>query len=314
MDFVFELEQMAKNAINMDETASEADIERWQKLFGLSVEDAEKRIQNYRSDYERQTISDELWWDVQESKVAQGYDREAYEYDLFCRPKKVDKNKSTTADDQSLRGMILDGPLDTPERVKAIARLAKTPKVTTAESEHGSKSFCYITAQEEDRIKKALVNRGIAFKPFFITINIAAKDLCAWSATPTLGLRDATLPQHRASDTTDLVQQNQYPVLYFFYGTLAVPEVLQRVLSIDGGIHLLPAKVFGGKITDWGGKYRALVDSYDDTCVDGYAFMVETEDQERELRLYETKMYEVVRCDIWVDGKPRKGLTFRFAG
>lgn len=281
MDFVFELEQMAKNAINMDETASEADIERWQKLFGLSVEDAEKRIQGY---------------------------------DLFCRPKKFDKNKSTIADNHSLRGLILDGPLDTPEKVKAIAHLAKTPKVTAAESEHGSKSFCYITAQAEDRIKKALLNKGIAFKPFFIAINIAAKDLCAWSAAPTLGLRDTTLPQHRASDTTDLIQQNQYPVLYFFYGTLALPEVLQRVLSIDNGVQLLPAKVFGGTITIWGGKYRALVDSYDDTCVDGHAFMVESEDQERELRLYETKMYEVVRCDIWIDGQPRKGLTFRFAG
>jgi hypothetical protein len=46
------------------------------------------------------------------------------------------------------------------------------------------------------------------------------------SMTPTLGI-NATLPQHRLVSSP---HQEQYPILYFFYGTLADPEQLCKVL------------------------------------------------------------------------------------
>lgn len=308
-----ELERLGANAMAEDEVQP-VDIQRWQKLFSLSYDDSRAALQCCRDDLGRPMVSDSLWFDVKASKELLGFNREAYEYDLFRRPKvKPAVSARTKSATNSLRGLILDGPLDTPEKVRDIAGLARVPTTTAAESEQASKSFCYITADEENSIRRGLVDRGIAFKPYFIRINIAAKDLSA-SGAPTLGI-DTTLPQYRPNDATTMVQQQQYPVFYFFYGTLAQPEVLKSVLKLDQGPPALQSAYIKGSEIKTLGKYRALVDSGPECRVDGHAFMVVSEDDERELRLYETNMYEVVRCDIWLADKsaPVKGLTFRCA-
>lgn len=62
---------------------------------------------------------------------------------------------------------------------------------------------------------------------------MAAKDFSADSIHPTLG-KDCTMPQHRlGSDTDSLPHQSQYPVFYFFYGTLADPIVLPKSEDSD---------------------------------------------------------------------------------
>ncbi|KAG9739334.1 hypothetical protein KCU73_g9505, partial [Aureobasidium melanogenum] len=316
MDFLMEeLEKMGANAIeSFEDELSEADIKRWQALFSMTHEDAQHSLKTYRENLDRRRISGELWLDIKASKEAQGFDREAYEYELFCRSK-VDPtapssdSARSSPPSNSLRGLLLDGPLSIPEDIRDIAGF--TPTVVKAESEDKSTSFCYVTAEEEHRIKQGLKDRGISFEPCFITISIAAKDL---SALPKLGVNDPTLPQHRLNSAADL--QHGYPVLYFFYGTLAQPEILKRVLELQDELDpssLQPAHALGGNITTLG-QYRALVNSNDPTSrVEGHAFMVQSEDQERSLRLYETNMYEVVRCDIMLVGQnvPVKGLTFR---
>ncbi|CAD0086763.1 unnamed protein product [Aureobasidium vineae] len=318
-DFLLqELERMGANAADFeDDEISEVDINRWRTLFSTTYEDAENSIKAYRADIDRQRFSGELWLELRASKEAQGFDREACEYALFCRSKVMNADTPTTSPrsahslaNDTLSGLILGGPLSTPEDARDIAGF--TPTVAKAESEDSSASFCYVTAEEEQRIRKGLGDRGVSFEPWFITINVAAKH---HSALPKLGVDDTTMPQHRLNNITDLTQQ--YPILYFFYGTLAQPEVLKRVLESEhepNPSSLQPAHVLGGKITNLG-QYRALVNSSSDSRVSGHAFMVQSENQERALRLHETKLYEVVRCDIWLSGRsvPVKGLTFRLA-
>ncbi|THX80911.1 hypothetical protein D6D05_04352 [Aureobasidium pullulans] len=178
-----------------------------------------------------------------------------------------------------------------------------------------SSTFCYITATEEHLILQGLLNLNISYEPHFITINMAPKDLQPSSASPTLGIKEPTLPQHRPDKSTDLILQHQYPVYYFFYGTLAEPEILQRVLELGEQVPVLQKAYVKGAEIKMVGRYKALVDSEVEARVDGWAFLVESEEQELKLRVYETRMYEVIRCDIWLvgGGGVVKGLTFRAA-
>jgi hypothetical protein len=64
--------------------------------------------------------------------------------------------------------------------------------------------------------------------PTFAYISMAEKDLCPVSRYPTLGIPETTLPQfHWDSEEGATPQQDQYPVSYFFYGTLAEPGRLK---------------------------------------------------------------------------------------
>ncbi|KAF2255189.1 hypothetical protein BU26DRAFT_380219, partial [Trematosphaeria pertusa] len=109
--------------------------------------------------------------------------------------------------------------------------------------------------------------------------------------------------------------QEEYPVWYFFYGTLGEPDRLKSLLGLKKGPKLSPASVKGGRIRMWG-KYRALVDGSPDDGVSGVAYEVQKEEDEQNLRIYESAKYEVVRCKIQFrdDGREVWGLTFRFCG
>ncbi|TCD63347.1 hypothetical protein EIP91_005648 [Steccherinum ochraceum] len=51
---------------------------------------------------------------------------------------------------------------------------------------------------------------------------------------------------------------NRTPCLLFFYGTLSLPHILQRVLSLDSAPILLPATIEGYSVKMWG-PYPALI-------------------------------------------------------
>ncbi|RAK90294.1 hypothetical protein BO79DRAFT_253711 [Aspergillus costaricaensis CBS 115574] len=161
---------------------------------------------------------------------------------------------------------------------------------------------------------------GSTFSATFVRINISPKDLSAHSIAPTLGSEiDPTLPQNRATgaDEVFLPKQGQYPVWYFFYGDLTVPEILTERLGLDEMPVYRKAVVKGGILRTWGGgKYKALVDGDASARVEGWAYEVRSAEDEEMLRYYETDFYEVVRCDIcMVDvGEVVKGLVFRFVG
>ena len=89
---------------------------------------------------------------------------------------------------------------------------------------------------------------------------------------PTLNV-DTTLPQYRADsvDAKFVPTRNQYPVWYFFYGNLAVPDILSRRLGLSEKPVFTPATVTGGVIKKWRGKHNALLDSggAETACVNG---------------------------------------------
>jgi len=208
-----------------------------------------------------------------------------------------------------------------PEILASAAILPTQPQIHEGQGEDGDALFCQIRDIDIPTIQKWLAEAYPTVSPTFIPINIARKTLSPFSAYPTLGY-DTTLPQRRPQNITDstyLPAQNQYPVWYFFYGTLANSSHLAHLFNSppDHQHTLLPAMIHSGKIRTWAGKYKALVDN-PGTCVEGCAYEVVSQEQEDALRVYETAKYEVVRVEIMcrVDfrAKVLSGLTFRFAG
>lgn len=117
-------------------------------------------------------------------------------------------------------------------------------------------------------------------------------------------------------------QRDEFPVYYFFYGTLVNTTTLQCLLGhLDGPdtqYELHPASITGGILRTWGsGKYKALTDGPSTAVVRGAAFLVASEEHENALRSCETGVYEVVRCRIVLDSQEGgfvDGCTFRYVG
>lgn len=208
----------------------------------------------------------------------------------------------------------LDGPLGTVSRVQELASMLHLPQQVEGSGDvSGEASFCFVNGVEKRAIIRALSNNS--FTPTFVHINKAEKALSRDSAAPCLGY-DATLPHHRVTELAHdfLPAQNQYPVWYFFYGTLANPDLLVDKLGLCVRPRLRPATVGEANIRTWGGKYKALVDG--DSLVTGWTYKVTSAAHEDALRYYETSQYEVVRCAILMNDTNKRvwGLTFRFIG
>jgi hypothetical protein len=79
---------------------------------------------------------------------------------------------------------------------------------------------------------------------------------------PSLGL-GCDLPQNCviSTNTNFSPEQNQYPVLFFCYGTLCDSNILSYLSLTEDRLSVLePASVSGGILRTWPGKYQALVD------------------------------------------------------
>ncbi|KAK1144697.1 hypothetical protein N8T08_005001 [Aspergillus melleus] len=156
----------------------------------------------------------------------------------------------------------LEGPLDTASKIQHVAGLLEPPPVHNGVGESGKAAkFCLINGKTKRYLLSSVAAHS--FNPTFIRINRAHKNLSSYSSAPTLGSdREFTLPQFRASDPNhnDQPTQSNYPVWYFFYGTLGEPEILAQKLALAERPVLTPAVVHGGLIKMWGGKYKGLVD------------------------------------------------------
>jgi hypothetical protein len=207
----------------------------------------------------------------------------------------------------------------TPTILAAAAILPTQPQIHQGQGEDGEALFCQVSDLDIPKIKVWLEKAYPAVSPVFIPINKAHKALSPFSAYPTLGY-DTTLPHHRPQNTgfEYVPTQNQFPVWYFFYGTLTDEAVLSKLFGRPSGeSHMLyEAVIHSGKLRKWGAKYKALVDC-PGSCVHGWAYEVVSPEQEDALRVYETAKYEVVRVEILYrserGGKAVWGCTFRFA-
>lgn len=283
----------------------------WQKLFHLSHSEAFTLLEGYRQDLSRLRISDELWSAIRAEKEAEGYSREAYEYSL-TKPREV--GSAGDYDETGLYLVQVAGPISTPGIIQQAASLSQTPLIIQGLGEDGQAQFCEIDGASKARLLAWIAKNHQGFKPTIVRISKAKKDLCAQSQAPMLG-KDCTLPQYRSEKPgfEPAPGPEQYPVWYFFYGTLADPIVLSRHLGLNQPPAYTPAHVNDGKVQMWAGKYKALVDAPGE-LVDGFAFLVQSRLEEDSLRFYETDKYEVVRCEIVTQSGAILGLTFRFRG
>lgn len=210
----------------------------------------------------------------------------------------------------------MEEPLADLDTVKMAAgrTMSKMAEIPGTDDQGNPTKFCVVDHSVKASIEGWLAEKRLPlFQPTFIPYSRADKSLSSVCLAPMLGI-DATLPHLRmgsAATAEPTPTQNQYPVWYFFYGTLGNPDVLKRLLGVDPIYR--PASVAGGKLIEWGGTYKALIDA-PGSAGEGVAFMVEREEVEDALRCYETDKYEVVRCEIGMkdDKSAAKGLTFRF--
>ena len=229
--------------------------------------------------------------------------------------------------------ILLEGALSTPDIIQDIANISEPPKAIQATSEEtNNATFCRIDGDTKQSIESWLSHQKSTFRPTFVRLSKAKKDLAADSIYPTLGLDstlphhqpdsspnfEPTLPQHRGSPTPATISplRDEYPVWYFFYGTLADTNFLAHLLLLPASeVPLLtPASISRGVIKIWQNKYKALVDGTETDCVHGSAYEVTSREREEALLFYETELYEVVRCCIMMEGREVRGLTFRFDG
>ena len=326
MDPFAELERMALNAGTNDlesDEPSPQQVVRWQKIFHYTQAQAICQIRQHRADFSRPRVSDDHW-ELVRTKM-EGYDRETYEHKLVVDQGISHKSTTSTtmgADSASsamfvfkLGNAQLGDLLSTPAQVRDIAKMTKCPDTFVGTGEDQEGLFCRVDATAKKNIELFLTPMRSLLQPTFVRCSLATKEFDKHSAYPTLGL-DTTLPQHRLHklDDCSAPSQAQYPVWYFFYGTLADPDTLIRLLNLEEPPALQTASISGGIIKTWGGTFKALINGPETAKVDGWAYCVKGPEHEEALRFYETAEYEVVRCRILLqNGTVQKGCTFRFA-
>ncbi|KAL7816797.1 hypothetical protein V8C44DRAFT_347831 [Trichoderma aethiopicum] len=150
------------------------------------------------------------------------------------------------------------------------------------------------------------------------------RDLSATSSSPQ---PSASTPRSRNSAQTTAASRlgrhkTSFPSGTSSTTTLADAGVLSRVVGGSGDgkavadICYKRARVRRGRLTCLGDKYLALVDADEGSVVDGWAYQVKDRAEEDSFRVYETGMYEVVRCMMEILGEEEgvvHGLTFRLA-
>ncbi|KAH9871747.1 hypothetical protein J1614_006003 [Plenodomus biglobosus] len=207
-------------------------------------------------------------------------------------------------------------PLATPHSLATALNLPRVPILQTGTTEHGTASFCQLSQSALLALDTWTTQHAPSQHWTKIRISRAHRDT---GALPLLG-RDATLPQHRphAADCASSGSNGlgcEYPVPYFFYGTLADPARLARLFGVAASqlAGLQRAVLLDGRVRVWAGRYKAVVDEVRGR-VEGLAYVVASEDEADALRVYEGDNYEVVAAKLAIGGKEVVGRTFRFAG
>ncbi|KAL9128381.1 MAG: hypothetical protein Q9217_002935 [Psora testacea] len=327
MDPFEELERMAINATSdsqLDEDGPCADdITRWQRLFSYAYSEAKEKIEKHRSDLTRERVSEDLWALLRPQ--FEGYDREAYEHKLtlmsppsFSRAHSDQKSPQNSVSETDASFLFrMQGPLEQANVIREALGSDSAPEFKHGWGEDGEARFCRVDSAGKAAVDQWLSQQRSSHRSTFVRESLARKDLSGISIHPFLGI-DATLPQHRQTilKSRPEPQQNQYPVWYFFYGTLADSSILahQLQLSEQDVPMLSPASVDHGMLKSWAGKYKALIDGQSNSRVQGWAYEVQTAEHEEVLRFYETARYEVVRCSIGLPDRKDAvtSLTFRF--
>jgi hypothetical protein len=174
-----ELEALAGNAYNPnlpedDATPAEpisTTIKRWNNLFEIPSGDAVDRIMEHRNNLTRTRISDEYWETVRSTKESQGYDREAYEYELDLQKRKANIGNLVPVDDEAESTVTylveLSGPLDSLEVMQKAAGLEEVPQKVDGWSveERREVEMCVVGGKEKRAILLWAAEQGGGFEP-----------------------------------------------------------------------------------------------------------------------------------------------------
>lgn len=158
----------------------------------------------------------------------------------------------------------LDSPLVDAETVRLASDLSAIPFPSTESIVDDDSveiwAFCKIDSAAKEKILSWLCRSSstpAGWEPTMVKDLAASKDLSSISPYPTLGI-DSTIPHNRLNSHGNhelklVPAQDVYPVWYFFYGTLADPNILARVLGEEAEEPVFyPASVRGGRLTTWG--------------------------------------------------------------
>ena len=106
-----------------------------------------------------------------------------------------------------------------------------------------------------------------------------------------------------------------YPVPFFFYGTLTDPALLAEKLGLEELPVMRMGMVESYRVKMWGG-YKALVGGQGlGEVLEGWVYMVRNREEVEKLAVWEGENYEVDVCDILVGGAERLlGNVFVFCG
>jgi len=174
-----ELEALAGNAYNPPSTSNSTTaaepisttMSRWHTLFNLSSDDAIDRIMEHRNNLTRPRISDDHWEAIRSSKEAEGYDREAYEYELGLRKKKAMLPSLLPASEEVGSGLSylveLGGPLSSLEAVQEAAGLETTPERVEGWSVEDARpiEMCIVSSEAKRAILKWASKTAGGFEP-----------------------------------------------------------------------------------------------------------------------------------------------------
>lgn len=173
-----ELEALAGNAYNPnlpeDDTPPEplsTTIARWNNLFDIPGDDAIDRIMEHRNNLTRTRISDDHWEAVRAAKELEGYDREAYEYELDLQKRKANIGNIVPVDDEaeSLVTYLIElsGPLESLEVMQRAARLDEAPSTVNGWSveERRGVEMCIVGNKEKRAILQWAAEQGGGFEP-----------------------------------------------------------------------------------------------------------------------------------------------------
>ena len=270
---VDELEAMAGGFSSLDCENSSMEIgetaQRWQVLFRIGYEDAVAAITQFRAEVNRVILTD-AQWRLMADNTSAGHDKESFEYYLdMQKHAKISSSTSPTTTSSPVGNPGLRWifrpirPLETIEKIQDA--LGLYGELETLKDEGSTRTLLLCTYDQKCRIVEYLDMEAPHAKPTFVEHSMAAKDLSSVCAYPTLGV-DTTLPQFRADANAAVssgVQQNDFPVLYFFYGSLADPARLARLLNLADEPRLEKASITGGVLRTWKGSsghaYKALI-------------------------------------------------------
>ncbi|EXL90560.1 hypothetical protein FOIG_16185 [Fusarium odoratissimum NRRL 54006] len=243
MELLDELEAMAQAALvsQDDDDIPESAIARRQKLFGYSAAMAETKITEHRNDPLRFTVSEDHWAVERDRMEAEGHDHESYEHSCIRTSRDAinQRQEMNMKEKRRLRASTflvkLEGPLHSVQAViQAVGKSSadSTQVLAATDLSRQPSSFFKVNGIDKLAIEGWLrENPYPGFTPTFIRDLNAPKVLSSNSVHPTLGL-DTTLPQYRlGSDEIPRPAQKEYPVGYFFHGTLADPSVLTPRLN-----------------------------------------------------------------------------------